>query len=312
MKLNRILALLLVSAAGTAGAGDINYAYRVGGAKEVTPLQVFDDGRSLYLQMAPGRVVAPPVPFAENGKPIEYEMRPPYMVLPMVPRLVLRVGAAKALVEAADDQGAARSAGGVRGKNVWYGGAIPATVTSAAERPVSAERLVETRVDMRTLPPPAMQPKPDVVAKKTGGAGVEAKTSVPAEQKPAPVVEANPMPKPSPMPEVATKTEKSPAEQGVTPPAAEPSVKTGRFVVFDTEKPAAAVEKSWLLFSVSKPIVTSELEQVLRYEKPVIEADGTAAGYAKAASLRSMMGGKKVVVKPRGADLGYIRISERG
>lgn len=294
MRFNRILALLLVSAAGAAGAGDINYAYRVGGAKDVVPLQVFDDGQNLYLQFSPGRIAAPPVPFGENGKPVEYEMRAPYMVLPIVPRLILRVGSAKALVESADDQGGFRSSGGVRGKNVWYGGAIPSTVTSSAERPVSAEALAaKARSQVEPKVATATQRAPASVSERTKEPVQQRKGSEAEQpQRDLRVTEDTVVPAPA--------------------KAADEGVKKGRFVVYPQEDSLGAGEKTWLVVSVSRQLSTSEIERLLRFSKPVIEADGTSAGYAKASSIKTLLGSKRPVVRPRGAESGFVRISDGG
>ena len=42
----------------------------------------------------------------------------------------------------------------------------------------------------------------------------------------------------------------------------------------------------------------------------VVEADGSAAGVRKAMSLKSLMPGKVIEVKARGAESGYIRVSK--
>lgn len=117
----------------------INYGYRIAGAKEIAPLQVFDDGSKLYLQMSAARLVAPPVPFAADGTPVSYEIRPPYLVMPKMDRLTLRVGSMRTLIQAATDNGEmVLSSNGIRGKNVWYGAATEAMVSSYAAAPVHA------------------------------------------------------------------------------------------------------------------------------------------------------------------------------
>jgi hypothetical protein len=86
-----VLALALAAATGAASASSINTAYRVTGHADAAPVQVFDDGNELYVQLRdPARV---PAPFV-NGQPAQYRIRGPYLVLPLLSAVELRLGAA--------------------------------------------------------------------------------------------------------------------------------------------------------------------------------------------------------------------------
>lgn len=251
---------VLIGLALSASASTISYSYRITGARETSPLQVFDDGAKLYLQLSPARLMAPPVPFAEDGRPVEYEIRPPYMVLPLMDRLVLRVGGTKTLIENMPEGRSKKSANGVAGVNVWYGAAPAAAVTSSATAPVSAVEVAGKVAHEKT------------VADLTKQAAQET-------------------PKPAPS----------------TPKANAPEGMGGKFTVFGR---AAPETREWLLFSVSKPIVSAEIAQMDLLPTLVVEADGSAAGVRKAMSLKSLMPGKVIEVKARGAESGYIRVSK--
>ena len=74
--------------------GQYNFAWRLSGDRAVAPLQVFDNGRKMWLQFAPEQAL--PAIFANAGqgdRPVEYLREGPYVVLSKVwPRLVLRGG----------------------------------------------------------------------------------------------------------------------------------------------------------------------------------------------------------------------------
>lgn len=98
------LALLL---AGSASAANINYAYQVTGDAQARPVQAFDDGRQLFIQLRDPR--DPPAPIGPSG-PIAYQMRGPYIVLPLMSSVLLQYGPYQARVLA---NGAADAAPGV-------------------------------------------------------------------------------------------------------------------------------------------------------------------------------------------------------
>lgn len=118
-------------------AMNINHSYRVAGDAFVAPVQAFDDGASLYLQLRDAS--RPPAVFTPEGVAVSYTIRPPYMVLPLANKLVLKYGQRQASVESASPrpQGAA-SAVPPEKENVWYGAAIPSKVSGAAKEPVPA------------------------------------------------------------------------------------------------------------------------------------------------------------------------------
>jgi len=87
----RVKALLLAAllAIGPASAQSINDAYSVSGDAPALPVQAFDDGQWLYVQLRDP--MNPPAPFGPHG-PIQYQMRGPYLVLPILSDVTLRLG----------------------------------------------------------------------------------------------------------------------------------------------------------------------------------------------------------------------------
>lgn len=61
-------------------APSINYGYSVSGDDQARPVQAFDDGNALYIQLR--NPVSPPSPIGETG-PIAYKLRGYYMVVPI-------------------------------------------------------------------------------------------------------------------------------------------------------------------------------------------------------------------------------------
>lgn len=88
-----VLAALLAFAPVAAGA--INDQYAVSGDGPAQPVQAFDDGQWLYVQLRDP--MTPPAPFGPNG-PLQYQMRGPYLVLPLMDRVELRLGPHRAIV----------------------------------------------------------------------------------------------------------------------------------------------------------------------------------------------------------------------
>ncbi len=82
------------SADPVASAGRFNFDWQLSGSRAVAPLQVFDDGRRMWLQFSPGQAV--PAIFersAAGDRPLHYSREGAYLVLPGVwPELVLRGG----------------------------------------------------------------------------------------------------------------------------------------------------------------------------------------------------------------------------
>lgn len=93
----RVRSLLLASllALAPAAAGAINDQYAVSGDGPAQPVQAFDDGQWLYVQLRDPML--PPAPIGPNG-PIQYQMRGPYLVLPLMDRVELRLGQYRAHV----------------------------------------------------------------------------------------------------------------------------------------------------------------------------------------------------------------------
>ncbi len=82
-------------------AGTYDFAYRLSGDRRVAPVQVFDDGRTTWLQYHPGQVL-PAIFAGEDGNPNEFRLAPytrqgPYLVIEgVVPAIVMRLGNATA------------------------------------------------------------------------------------------------------------------------------------------------------------------------------------------------------------------------
>lgn len=88
-----VLATLLALAPAAAGA--INDQYVVSGDGPAQPVQAFDDGQWLYVQLRDPMM--PPAPIGPSG-PVQYQMRGPYLVLPLMDRVELRLGQHRAHV----------------------------------------------------------------------------------------------------------------------------------------------------------------------------------------------------------------------
>lgn len=86
-----VLALALAAASASVNSQNINTAYRVTGHPDAAPVQVFDDGVSLFVQLRDHSKV--PAPFV-NGQPAEYRIRGHYLVLPLLASFELRLGPA--------------------------------------------------------------------------------------------------------------------------------------------------------------------------------------------------------------------------
>jgi len=85
-------------------AGIFDFAWQLSGDPEVAPLQVFDDGRRMWLQFVPGQAV--PAIFAstsQGDRLLGYRREDPYVVLDQVwPHLVLRGGRQSSRVDRAN------------------------------------------------------------------------------------------------------------------------------------------------------------------------------------------------------------------
>lgn len=80
--------------ASVTSSGEFDFAWRLSGEPAVAPLQVFDNGRQMWLQFAPEQPV--PAVFAhtaDGDRLLEYRREGPYVVLDRVwPHLILRGG----------------------------------------------------------------------------------------------------------------------------------------------------------------------------------------------------------------------------
>lgn len=84
------LCAALLAIAGTASGSainSINYGYSVSGDDQARPVQAFDDGQALFIQLR--NPASPPSPIGEAG-PIAYKLRGYYMVVPIQSRIRLQ------------------------------------------------------------------------------------------------------------------------------------------------------------------------------------------------------------------------------
>lgn len=94
---HKALIALMVACCGASVQAQINSNYRIQGDREAAPVQVFDNGKNLYVQLRDPRL--PPAPFINNA-PALYKIMGYYMVLPLVQRVELRYGDYAVLVSA--------------------------------------------------------------------------------------------------------------------------------------------------------------------------------------------------------------------
>src|SRR5690606_21567525 len=84
----------LYGAAKPVAVGSYDFSWRLSGDRRAGPLQVFDDGRSTWLQFMPDQAL--PAIFARGGQGdelLDYHRQGPYVVLDGVwPLLVLKAG----------------------------------------------------------------------------------------------------------------------------------------------------------------------------------------------------------------------------
>lgn len=284
------LALLLAGMIGGVNAAEINYAYAMYGAQEIAPLQVFDDGSKIYMQMPAHRLAAPPVPFTDSGEPIPYEINGHYVTMPIHDRIVLRVGSTRAFLQSSRDAegGNTRTANGVRGKNVWYGAAAPARITMAAPSPEPA-----VKVSQVPIKPPVVEEVKLAPLSVTTDAERKAPEMIKPAAKDTPAIE--------PKPAATTKTE-----------LAKSTALTGRFDVSAGGKgadEALLVSGSEVVLPVEGMMTTDDISRLSALKSITIEADGSAAGYRKAKSTQTMIRKTTTVkIKPVGAPAGHIRI----
>lgn len=194
-------ALLLAALLAALGlrAAEINGDWRVSGDAPARPVQAFDDGRTLYIQLRDPTL--PPAPFGPNG-PLPFKVDGPYIRVPVTDVVTLRFGSATARVERA---GAASAIPGVVSVTAPVD-PLAAPLPSASSpplRPVSEAPLPRARVEGvitvvgpagrvetgRAEPPAAPAPEP-----------VAAKPAPKVAAKLAQARKPKPTPKPTPKP----------------------------------------------------------------------------------------------------------------
>lgn len=92
------LSIALAAMVSAASASTINSSYDVRGDGAARPVQVFDDGKTIYVQLRDLRQV--PVPIGPKG-PLPYQLRGYYMTLPLgAAPFTLQLGASRVQVSA--------------------------------------------------------------------------------------------------------------------------------------------------------------------------------------------------------------------
>ena len=125
-----VLAVFSLSAHGAAGLGEYNFDYDIAGDKSIRPVQVFDNGRSVYIQLS-ARAKAPPAVMEKVGeqvRPVPFRYEYPYLVLDNVRgEIVLALDGRSVFVSR-------RSSGAVTGvaTPILVGRAVPPVVGGAA------------------------------------------------------------------------------------------------------------------------------------------------------------------------------------
>ena len=132
-----VLAMFSLSAHGAAGLGEYNFDYDITGDQSIRPVQVFDNGRSVYIQLS-ARAKNPPAVMEKVGeqvRPVSFRYEYPYLVVDNARgEIVLALDGRSALVSR-------RSSGAVTG-------AATPILTGAAKLPAPAV------ASLPTPPPP--------------------------------------------------------------------------------------------------------------------------------------------------------------
>lgn len=183
-----------------------DFSWHLSGDRQVAPLQVFDDGRQMWLQFAANAPV--PAIFARNelgDTPLPYERNGPYVVVAGVwPQLVLRGGHLQSVVRRIDDKPSPEQAGVKQPSdiNVVGGGdnVGPTVGQSARIRQTSggvspgSEALVVDKQRKKDEPERALVPAK--LVSETSVTKDNAK-SVSSSSQPVPVLESVPMARPA-------------------------------------------------------------------------------------------------------------------
>lgn len=171
-------------------SGQYNFGWRLSGDRAVAPLQVFDNGRQMWLQFAPGQAIPAIFEHAAQGdRPLDYHRNGPYLVLSGVrPHLILRGGHLKSFIDRVGSDPAAQPASG---------SASPALPERSAADP-SPTAAASIAVPLASSPEPAAT----VLAAASAAVAGEAELATAA---------SGPGPAPDPVPEPVLSNE--PAEQ---------------------------------------------------------------------------------------------------
>ncbi len=132
------------------------FNWKQSGDSGISPVQVFDNGRRVYLQFAPGTEVPAIFADAPGGRILlAWEAQSPYIVIPhMEARLAFRLGRREALAWRA----------GLPPEGSYTGMATPARLTGSAASPATREQLAFRRTAADAVAGPDPSYKPIVVA----------------------------------------------------------------------------------------------------------------------------------------------------
>lgn len=194
------LAVTSFIAAGAVAAPGINSKYNIRGDRAIAPIQVFDDGQRMFLQLR--RTDIPPVPIdSENGRPLSYIIDGPYMVIPMLPAaVVLRYGQREATILSTTREIRPLPAAGLSpvpsGGGLYFGAAptaketppaadpIPAAAPQAKVTPLSARApVVSGSIETKVPVAPASTPAPASVRPSVVAAASAEKPVAPLQEK---------------------------------------------------------------------------------------------------------------------------------
>lgn len=270
------LAMASLVAAGSAGAvSGINSKYNIRGDRAIAPIQVFDDGQRMFLQLR--RTDVPPVPIDnENGRPLSYIIDGPYMVIPALPASVsLRYGQREAVVlSTTRDLRPVPSAGLAPvppGGGLYFGAAPAAKVTAPATDPVPASK------------PPVKQ-EPMFARAPTVGGSIETRVPPAAEVAPAAAV-----PSSRQLPDAVKGSfeVKKPEVAPVLPQSARGVSASTSKVTLDAVRVSFANDGTRL--AASEVVKLSDFAQKHPGKLLTIEAPASATGEKRAAEVRRQL-----------------------
>lgn len=185
-----VLAMFSLSAHGAAGLGEYSFDYDVTGDRSIRPVQVFDNGQSVYIQLS-ARAKTPPAVMEKVGeqvRPVSFRYEYPYLVVDNVRgEIVLALDGRSALVSK-------RSLGAVTGAAtpVLVGRAaapVAAPAKPAAGQPDYAGEMVYRQMRGSSLAPAH---RPVLVAEVPSVADVAPVTRAPVSAKRSAVSSGDP------------------------------------------------------------------------------------------------------------------------